>query len=107
MFDVGFWELVVIGVVALLVFGPEKLPGLARTAGFWAGKARRQFNQLRSELEHELAMEDVRRMKQKVDIPEIRGLADEIRNASSPRRDPGGGESPGAGTSQSNPEVRQ
>lgn len=107
MFDVGFWELVVIGVVALLVFGPEKLPGLARTAGFWVGKARRQFTQLRSELERELAMEDVRRMKQKVDIPEIRGLADDIRNASSLGGKPGGSEPPSAGTSQSNPEVRR
>jgi len=105
MFDVGFWELMVIGVVALLVFGPEKLPGLARTAGFWVGKARRQFSQLRSELERELAMEDVRRMKQKANIPELKGLADEIRAASSLQSKPDGGEP--TGQSQSNPEVRQ
>jgi sec-independent protein translocase protein TatB len=35
MFDIGFWELTIIGVVALLVIGPDKLPGIARTAGMW------------------------------------------------------------------------
>lgn len=108
MFDVGFWELLVIGVVALLVFGPEKLPGLARTAGFWVGKARRQFTQLRSELERELAMDDLRRMKEKANIPELKGLADDIRSASSLQGKPGGSESAaGQSQSQSNPEVRQ
>ena len=106
MFDIGFWELVMIGLVALLVFGPDKLPGLARTAGFWAGKARRQFSQLRAELERELAMDDVRRMKQKMDMPEIRGLAEDIRKASSRRGAPGDGDPPGTGGSSSNPEVR-
>lgn len=107
MFDIGFWELVMIGIVALLVFGPEKLPGLARTAGFWVGKARRQFSQLKSELERELAAEDVRRMKQKMDIPEFRGLADDIRKASSLQGTSGGDEPPSGGTSHSNPEVRR
>ena len=40
MFDIGFLELVVVGVVALLVVGPERLPKLARTAGLWMGRAR-------------------------------------------------------------------
>jgi sec-independent protein translocase protein TatB len=40
MFDVGFWELCLIAVVSLLVIGPEKLPKLARIAGFWVGKTR-------------------------------------------------------------------
>jgi len=41
MFDVGFWELALIGVVALIIVGPERLPGVVRTAGRWVGKGRR------------------------------------------------------------------
>ena len=41
MFDIGFWELAVIFVVALLVLGPDRLPAVARTGGRWASKARR------------------------------------------------------------------
>jgi sec-independent protein translocase protein TatB len=41
MFDIGFWEMAFIGVIALVVIGPERLPGVARTAGLWVGKARR------------------------------------------------------------------
>ncbi len=54
MFDIGFWELVVIGIVALLIIGPEKLPGFARTAGHWISKLRRFINSTRRELEQEL-----------------------------------------------------
>lgn len=108
MFDGGVWELVVIGLVAMIVFGPDKLPGLARSAGFFLGKARRQFSQLRSEFERELAAEDLRRMKQKVNIPEIRGLAEDIRKASSLGDNTGSSEppAPAGSTSHSNPEVR-
>ena len=42
MFDIGFWELTIIGVVALLVIGPERLPRVARTAGLWLGRASRR-----------------------------------------------------------------
>jgi sec-independent protein translocase protein TatB len=41
MFDIGFWEIAIIGVVALIVIGPDKLPAVARTVGFWLGKGRR------------------------------------------------------------------
>ncbi|MDH5409282.1 MAG: Sec-independent protein translocase protein TatB, partial [Gammaproteobacteria bacterium] len=41
MFDIGFWELAIIAVVGLLVIGPERLPGVARTAGMWIGRTRR------------------------------------------------------------------
>ena len=41
MFDVGFWELSLIGAIMLVVLGPERLPGVARTAGFWIAKIRR------------------------------------------------------------------
>lgn len=53
MFDIGFWELSLILVIALLVVGPEKLPKLASTAGRWAGQARRMVSNLQRELERE------------------------------------------------------
>jgi Sec-independent protein translocase protein TatA len=49
MFDVGFWELVVIAVVALIVIGPERLPKAARVAGMWLGRARRTLASVKSE----------------------------------------------------------
>jgi len=66
MFDVGFWELVVIAVVALIVFGPDKLPGLARTLGFWAGKARRQLGTFRQQVEREMAFEEMKRLQEQL-----------------------------------------
>lgn len=54
MFDIGFTELVVIGVVSLLVIGPEKLPGAVRTVAAWVHRIRRGFNDIRREVEQEL-----------------------------------------------------
>ena len=54
MFDVGFWELLIIGLVALLVIGPERLPGLARTAGAWLGRAKRFVSDVKTEIDEEL-----------------------------------------------------
>lgn len=61
MFDVGFSELLIIAVVALLVLGPERLPKAARFAGMWVRRARAQWQSVRGELERELAAEDLRR----------------------------------------------
>jgi sec-independent protein translocase protein TatB len=61
MFDIGFSELLVVAVVALLVLGPERLPRAARFAGLWVRRARAQWHSVRSELETELADEDMRR----------------------------------------------
>ena len=61
MFDIGFSELLVIAVVALLVLGPERLPRAARFAGLWVRRARAQWYAVKSELETELADEDMRR----------------------------------------------
>jgi sec-independent protein translocase protein TatB len=62
MFDVGFWELLIIGVVALLVIGPERLPGLARTAGAWLGRAKRFVTDVKSEIDEELRTEELKRI---------------------------------------------
>ena len=53
MFDVGFFELLLVFVIALLVLGPERLPKVARQVGYWTGRARSAFNNLRYELERE------------------------------------------------------
>ncbi|MCZ6718755.1 MAG: Sec-independent protein translocase protein TatB [Gammaproteobacteria bacterium] len=62
MFDVGFWELVLIGIVALLVVGPERLPRLAHTLGLWLGKARRLVDSVKAEIEQELHLEEAKRL---------------------------------------------
>jgi len=58
MFDIGFWELTIIGVVALLVIGPERLPGVARTVGQWIGKAKKFVSYVQSDIKQELGKVD-------------------------------------------------
>ena len=64
MFDIGFSELLVIALVALVVLGPERLPKAARFAGLWVRRARAQWYSVKSELERELAAEDLKRSLQ-------------------------------------------
>lgn len=61
MFDIGFSELLVVAVVALIVLGPERLPKAARFAGLWVRRARAQWYSVRDELERELAAEELKR----------------------------------------------
>ena len=61
MFDVGFAELLIIGVVALVVLGPERLPTAARTAGLWLGRIKRSVSTIQSEISEELRAEELRR----------------------------------------------
>lgn len=61
MFDIGFSELILIGVVALLVLGPDRLPGAARVAGLWLGRIKRSFNTIKEDVERELGADDIRR----------------------------------------------
>lgn len=62
MFDIGFWELFVIGIVALVVIGPERLPGVARKAGLWMGKARRFVQTVKEDIDRELAADELKRL---------------------------------------------
>lgn len=63
MFDIGFWELAVIGVVALIVIGPEKLPAVARTMGYWFGKARRFVATVQDDINREVSKtEELKRL---------------------------------------------
>ncbi|MDF3935133.1 Sec-independent protein translocase protein TatB [Pseudomonas citronellolis] len=61
MFGISFSELLLVGLVALLVLGPERLPGAARTAGLWVGRLKRSFNAIKQEVERELGADEIRR----------------------------------------------
>ena len=61
MFDIGFSELFLTAIVALVVLGPERLPKAARFAGLWVRRARAQWYSVKSELERELASEELQR----------------------------------------------
>ena len=63
MFDVGFWELAIIGVIALLVIGPERLPKAARTAGLWVGRARRMVTDVKADIDREIRESDLAELK--------------------------------------------
>jgi len=62
MFDVGFWELCLVGLVSLLVIGPEKLPKVARIAGFWLGKTQQVVASVKDELQEEFKEEELRQL---------------------------------------------
>ncbi|HEN46836.1 MAG TPA: twin-arginine translocase subunit TatB [Mizugakiibacter sp.] len=61
MFDIGFWELALIMVVALMVIGPDRLPGLARTAGRWIGKAQAKVHSVKADIDRELAAGELKK----------------------------------------------
>jgi len=70
MFDIGFSELVLIGVLALLVLGPKRLPEVARTAGRWMAQLRRFVNNVKQDFDRELHGEELaelRKLKQELD----------------------------------------
>lgn len=60
MFDVGFWELVLCAVVALIVLGPERMPVVVRSVAHWLGAARSMLNAVKAEFEQELALDKLK-----------------------------------------------
>jgi sec-independent protein translocase protein TatB len=83
MFEVGFSELCMVGLVALLVIGPEKLPKIARLAGFWLGKTRSMVASVKAEIKDELRAEEMRQLlnQQHSDIGEFQDMLKEAANA--------------------------
>jgi sec-independent protein translocase protein TatB len=77
MFDIGFTELVLVGVVGLLVIGPERLPGAIRTASLWLGRLKRGFNDIKREVQQELHNDEVMQELRKTG-QELKSQADDF-----------------------------
>ena len=90
MFDIGFAELVVIGVVGLLVIGPERLPGTIRTASLWLNRIRRGFNEIKQEVQQELhndaVMQELREAGQQLQ-DDTRQIGQELKETAQPLGD--------------------
>lgn len=78
MFDIGFSELMVIGVVALLVIGPEKLPKVARTLGHLLGRAQRYVNDVKSDINREMQLDELKKLQSQV-TDSARAIEDSVR----------------------------
>ena len=76
MFDIGFSEIVVIGVVALIVIGPERLPKTARTLGLLFGRLQRYVNEVKADISREMELDELRRLKQ-----QVQGAAQELKQS--------------------------
>jgi len=72
MFDIGLFEMILIGVIALLILGPERMPEAARAAGRWAGKARRFITGIKQDVSSQLSMDE---------LAELRKLRDDLASA--------------------------
>jgi sec-independent protein translocase protein TatB len=84
MFDFGFWEIILILMVALIVVGPERLPGLARTAGLWIGKAKRFVTDVKAEIDQELAADELKKALNKQEaMSDVYEIIEETRKATS------------------------
>lgn len=66
MFDIAFSELIVIGIVALIVIGPDKLPKIARTAGHLLGRAQRYVSDIKSDIDRELQLQDLKKLQDEI-----------------------------------------
>ncbi len=94
MLDVGFSELLLLAVIGLLVLGPERLPKVARTVGYWAGRARGYVRQMTTELDREVQraemkqyVEESRRMlNQKIDLDDSTNSADDSKPAADDKK---------------------
>jgi len=79
MFDIGFFEIVFIMVIALLVVGPERLPRVARTTGLWLGKLRGFVTSVKADIDKELAAEELKKaLAKQASLPELEELIDEV-----------------------------
>lgn len=67
MFDISFTELIFIGMVALIVIGPQRLPKVARTVGHMLGRAQRYVNDVKSDIQREVEIDELRKMKEEME----------------------------------------
>jgi sec-independent protein translocase protein TatB len=83
MFDVGFSELIMVGLIALLVIGPERLPKAARIAGYWLGKTRSTIANVKAEIKQELHAEEMRQLLQQ----QQQSIADQVQQIAGETQD--------------------
>ncbi|MDE0309009.1 MAG: Sec-independent protein translocase protein TatB [Acidiferrobacterales bacterium] len=77
MFDIGFWEIAIIALIALLILGPERLPRAARSVGLWVGKARRTLAEVKRDIDRELDASELKELKSiKKDLEETKSVID-------------------------------
>jgi len=103
MFDFSLGEFALIGVVALVVLGPERLPKVARTVGEWIGKAQRYVNEVKSDINREMELAELKKLQEEARSTaqslqsSVRGLQADLNSATSDLAKPIGGESAPAG----------
>jgi sec-independent protein translocase protein TatB len=101
MFDIGFSELLVIGVVALVVIGPERLPRVARTAGHLFGRLQRYVTQVKSDIQHEIQLDEFKQMRSQLEESVAKTefeIVDEVRKLETGVKAAAGIEEPVAGS---------
>ncbi|MGD8926017.1 MAG: Sec-independent protein translocase protein TatB [Thioalkalispiraceae bacterium] len=80
MFDIGFVELVLIGIVALVVIGPERLPAVATKLGHWVGRARQFIGSVRRDIDREIRQEEIRQaLARNADLDEIKNIINDTK----------------------------
>ncbi|MFP4138313.1 MAG: Sec-independent protein translocase protein TatB [Halomonas sp.] len=110
MFDIGFLELLLLGVVGLLVLGPERLPKAARTLGLWIGKIKRTVSGMQREISAQLEAEELRQkldeQQKKLDdsVSQVKRGVEGI--AEEPERPARGEAASGEATPRATPEQR-
>mgnify|MGYP000844847363 FL=1 len=88
MFDVGFSEVVIIAIIALVILGPERLPKVARTLGFWVGRARRMVADVKADIDREMRESELADLRKLGD--DITDVKDEIEKAGNDATDDSG-----------------
>nr|VFK28868.1 MAG: sec-independent protein translocase protein TatB [Candidatus Kentron sp. MB]VFK34062.1 MAG: sec-independent protein translocase protein TatB [Candidatus Kentron sp. MB]VFK76564.1 MAG: sec-independent protein translocase protein TatB [Candidatus Kentron sp. MB] len=80
MFDIGFWELTLIAIIALLVIGPDRLPEVARTTGLWIRKARQFISGVKGDIEREFRAEELKRiLKEQEEFQSVHEIIEETK----------------------------
>jgi len=90
VFDIGFTELLLIGIIGLLVLGPERLPRAIRTGSLWLGRLRRQFSEIKAEVNRELGTDEIRAQLHNESImSDLKKSREALENTSAALRQPG------------------